>query len=198
MTSAYKNIDFGEKGICKGVYYGQNERVDELNGRIQTRHFPDVALPPNFDPRPLSTKFSLFPIFIRNQDGSATKNSSSIKQTKGVTINDDETNQTVVYNPGTDRGPPITFLRNIHIENQLRKEYIPGTNSDLYGSLSQIAPGKASTTLRPDDKPSTPSKNEIYTTYIPTYLASPYSQSGAIGGEKLNNFTKVQLRNINS
>jgi hypothetical protein len=67
MTSYYQNIDFGENGVCKGIYYGQNERVDELNTRIQSRHFPDVDLPPNFDPRPVSTRFCLFPVVFSYQ-----------------------------------------------------------------------------------------------------------------------------------
>lgn len=182
MISDYKNIDFGEKGICKGIYYGQNERVDELNDRIKTRHFPDVELPPNFDPRPVSTKFCLYPTFIRNPDGSATKKSISMVPSGGISINDDKTYQKVVYNPGTDRGPPITFLKNIDIENQLRKEYLP----------TKIV---NTTTIYSNEK-SIPS--QTYNTYIPNYLANPYinDSSQKIGGNKFNNFTKIQLRNI--
>lgn len=178
MISAYKNIDFGEKGICKGIYYGQNERVDEVNDRIQTRHFPDVDLPPNFDPRPVSTKFCLYPTFIRNSDGSETKKSISIPPTGGITINDDKTYQKVVYNPGTDKGPPITFLKNIDIENQLRKEYTPSKN--VFSSQTTATP-----------------PSQTYTTYIPNYLANPYTNDSSqkIGSNNFNNFTKIQLRN---
>lgn len=221
MISAYENIDFGEKGIAKGIYYGQNERVDELNNRIQTRYFPDVALPPNFDPRPLSTKFCLYPIYIRNSDGSSTKKSISINGKGSVEINKDETNQTVVYNPGTDRGPPITFLKNIDIENQLRKEYIPSTNSNLYKSqLAQPTNSKGLTnqsltnTIPNSNAPSqtynlpspatanwssaTLHSEESLNTYIPNYLANPYTNDSShkIGSNILNNFTKTQLRDF--
>ena len=37
---------------------------NELNTKINSRHFPSTGLQPNFDPRPLSTKYSLanFPL----------------------------------------------------------------------------------------------------------------------------------------
>ena len=40
-------------GIPNGVSYGQNERVEDLNTRINSRNTSDYALPPNFDPRPV-------------------------------------------------------------------------------------------------------------------------------------------------
>jgi hypothetical protein len=42
--------------------YGQNERVDELNARILERDVPDKTLAPNFSPRPVTTKYALFPM----------------------------------------------------------------------------------------------------------------------------------------
>ena len=52
-------------GIPDGVYSGQNDRIDELNARRQSRQFPDQPLQPEFDPRPVSTKYSLFPMIDR-------------------------------------------------------------------------------------------------------------------------------------
>ena len=49
-------------GLSSCVFYGQNERIDELNTRILARNKPDAPLPPNFDPRPTLTKYSVFPI----------------------------------------------------------------------------------------------------------------------------------------
>ncbi len=45
-------------------YIGQQNRVDELNERISNRLEPNNAQP-NFDPRPTSTKYSLFPMIDR-------------------------------------------------------------------------------------------------------------------------------------
>ena len=44
------------------LYYGQNERVDELNARILERDVPDTQLAPNFSPRPVPTKYAVFPM----------------------------------------------------------------------------------------------------------------------------------------
>ena len=52
-------------GVPQGVYYGQNERVDELNDRLQSRQFPDRPLAPNFSSRPIMTKYSRFPVMDR-------------------------------------------------------------------------------------------------------------------------------------
>lgn len=49
-------------GVVEGVFYGQNERTDELNNRIIERNYPDIPLKPNYDPRPISTKYSHFPM----------------------------------------------------------------------------------------------------------------------------------------
>ena len=49
-------------GTVKGLYYGQNERVEELNQRIQGRQFSDKPLAPNFSSRPAMTRYSRFPI----------------------------------------------------------------------------------------------------------------------------------------
>ena len=49
------------KGIPNGVIIGQLERTTELDERILNRRFPSINLKPNYDPRPISTKYSQFP-----------------------------------------------------------------------------------------------------------------------------------------
>ena len=49
-------------GVPSGILYGQNERVDELNERIQSRQFPDKELQPNLSGRPSMSKYDRFPI----------------------------------------------------------------------------------------------------------------------------------------
>ena len=62
-----QNRDDKILGVPVGVYYGQNERVDELNNRMESRQFPDSPLQPNFDPRSVPTKYSKFPIINRRK-----------------------------------------------------------------------------------------------------------------------------------
>ena len=47
-------------GIPDGVSYGQFDREEDLNKRINGRQFPDSPLEPNFGLRPLSTKYTKF------------------------------------------------------------------------------------------------------------------------------------------
>ena len=49
-------------GLPKGLELKQFERTDELNLRLLERNEPQYPLAPNFTPRPVLTKYSLFPI----------------------------------------------------------------------------------------------------------------------------------------
>ena len=40
----------------------RNDYLQEMNDKILNRRFPDMELQPNLDERPISTKYSLFPI----------------------------------------------------------------------------------------------------------------------------------------
>ena len=57
ITPSHINQTSGVIGIPTGISYGQNERVDELNSRLFDRNHPDQSLKPNFDFRPVSTKY---------------------------------------------------------------------------------------------------------------------------------------------
>ena len=52
-------------GVINGVYYCNNERVDELNERIASRNIPSQKLQAQFDVRPVSTKYAMMPILDR-------------------------------------------------------------------------------------------------------------------------------------
>lgn len=116
-----------------GVLIGQNERVEELNRRVIDRISTDAPLQPNFDPRPVATKYSLFPIIDRR----ATPKESIYK--------------TPQYDPqgkfysNLEKGPVDGFLSNINLESSLRNQYhalhrggapqstyVPSSDSDLY------------------------------------------------------------------
>jgi hypothetical protein len=52
-------------GLPTGLLRGQHDRVDELNDRILGRAFDNKPTKAVFDPRSVSTKYSLFPILDR-------------------------------------------------------------------------------------------------------------------------------------
>jgi len=171
-------------GVSNGVLYGQNERVDELNDRIQTRHFPDKALAPNFSPRPTMTKYSHFPMLDNrtsnkvpihtNYDYSMITNFSPPVMMNGQVngfINNVDTetilrNQTVALNRGADQGV-----------------YVPSSNSDLY---------KVHVPSRPSDQPHLLlfEKPVFENAIHPNIAAIP-----RIGVDQFNNNTRTQLRN---
>jgi hypothetical protein len=181
-TYLHNEIDTNENGIVHGFYSGQNDRVDELNERIQGRQFPDNPLRPNFDPRPVPTKYSLFPVIDRK-----TPPRFPWKQ---------EYLDNSGFSPATQNGPPKPYLQNIDTETILRNQtvalqhgaiegvFVPSSNSDLYRvsmpSPSVIQPQAfPNLFVRPSfaEVPSNPIKNQ------------------PIGNDIFHNFTRVQLRN---
>ena len=119
-------------GLSEYLYYGQNERVDELNDRMASRHFPDSPLQPNFDPRPVPTKYAHFPIINRRTP------------LKEPVIPYLDYNSSINFNPGTQNAPSSGYFNNVEVENRLRNQYfalqrgaeqdvyVPSSNSDLY------------------------------------------------------------------
>ena len=177
------NIDEKIYGIPEGISYGQNERVDELNDRINSRNYPDIPLAPNFDPRPVPTKYSLFPIVNRRKE---TREPIRLSINHEVGIN---------FNPGTRNAPPAGYTNNIDIETSLRNQtvalqhgadqgyYVPSKNSDLY-NVSVIS----KPTIQPH--PDLFNKQE-YKTFIPVSL-----EQKKIGKDRFHNETRTQLRSI--
>ena len=169
-------------GIPNGIYYGQFERTEELNNRIQDRNFPDKQLQMNFDPRPVATKYSLFPIIDRR-----TIPNENI--TKLDTYNLHEN-----FYPGNSRAPPSGYLHNIEIENNLRNQYfalqhgaeqsvyVPSSNSDLY---------KVNVVSRPSIQP----HPDLFTK--PELVGRTYTnvENTNIGNDTFFNHTRTQLRN---
>lgn len=175
-------IQTDENGVVQGFYSGQNDRVDELNARIQGRQFPDNPLRPNFDPRPVPTKYSLFPVIDR-------KTPSRYPLQKDYLDNSG-------FSPATQNGPPKPYLQNIDTETILRNQtvalqhgaiqgvFVPSSNSDLY-RVSMPSPSVS----QPQAFPNLfvpPSFTEVH--------SKPISNQ-PIGQSIFHNFTRVQLRN---
>lgn len=171
-------------GLPQYLYYGQFERVDELNDRIASRQFPDSPLQPNFDPRPVPTKYSLFPVINRRTP------------MKEPVIPYLDYNLNINFNPGSQRAPPSGYMNNIDIENKLRNQYfaiqhgaeqsvyVPSSKSDLYntrvpqGSQQDPQPHPGLFLMQEFD----PAPN-------------PNIAESGIGKDVLYNHTRTQLRN---
>jgi hypothetical protein len=174
------NLQESEKimGIPEGIYYGQFDRVNELNTRLGSRQFPDIALQPNFDPRPLSTKYTFNPSYS--------------KPTVRIQRNVDHVVE-LNFNPGSSRAPPQGFLNNIDKETILRNQvfalqhgadqaiYVPSSNSDLYKTTIVSTPGE------PQPFPNLFSKSQFSATENPV-------EGTTIGKNVFFNHTRTQLR----
>lgn len=170
-------------GIPEYLYYGQNERVDELNSRMTERQFPDSPLEPNFSPRSIPTKYSHFPIINRR------------KPMNEPIIPYLDYNSNVNFNPGSSRAPPSGFLNNVDVETVLRNQtvaiqradqniYIPSSNSDLYNvRVSMTGPSEQTHPLL-FEKPQFDGR------------IHPNVAGSDIGRDQFFNHTRTQLRKI--
>jgi hypothetical protein len=176
-------------GIPEGIYYGQNDRVDELNNRMLQHFQPDsnTVLQPNYNIRGTPTRnCSVFPIL-------------DIKQKARTKIIQSEYNTQENFAPMTTAGPIKGFISNIQSESQLRNQfyslqhgadqsvYIPSSKSDLYV----------------DSVPETNSKLQEIQPFIELFKKNTFittenafiKNSRNIGKDIFNNNTKIQLRN---
>lgn len=170
-------------GLIPGILYGQNERVDELNNRIIGRIQCDTTLFPNFDVRPVSTKYSRFPMIDR------------VTMPK-VGIRAPTTDYSIesTFAPVHSRGPVDGFLTNVDKESDLRNQffamqsapqatYVPKSNSDLY--KVSVAPSS-----RPEEQP----YPGLFDQYKMNILAPVRNANPSVGSQQFLNNTRVQLR----
>jgi len=103
----------------------------ETNTRIYDRNLPSQILQPYIDARPVSTKYSYFPIVDPRKSIQ-----TPLQQMPKYNIHH-------VFNPGNTKSPYSGFSSNINKESELRNQiyaiqkcsqsvYVPNINSDLY------------------------------------------------------------------
>ena len=169
-------------GVPTGVSYGQHERVDELNDRLQSRQFSDKPLAPNFSSRPVLTKYSHFQITDRRAPFQ-----ESILPIEQHNV---ETN----FSPATHRGPPSAFLSNIDVESGLRNQtvalqksnqsvYVPDSSSELYNVRLTPSTG-------PNPHPGLFLRDQTF--------SDLRARNENIGKDMFNNHTRTQLRGASS
>ena len=127
------NDDPNVTGAIKGLWQGQHARLDELDARLTERQFPDRPLQPNFDFRPVATKYSYLPIIDRRE------------RPQVPIVNQGVYNTATNFSPATSNGPVNSYLANIDLETVLQNRhvslqhgadqgvYVPSSKSDLYG-----------------------------------------------------------------
>jgi hypothetical protein len=169
-------------GVVHGIQYGQNDRVDELNQRLTTRDYPDIPLEPNYDPRPIPTKYALFPIVNRRTP----------RQEAQLTYV--EYDNELIFNPGSSRAPSSGYVNKVDLETVLRNQYfaiqhgadqgvyIPASDSDLY---------KVNVISRPSTQP----YPLLFDRQMFSNSVHPNNENSIIGRDAFFNHTRTQLRN---
>lgn len=169
-------------GLVSGLIRGQNERVDELNTRILGRFESDQPLQPNFSVRPVSTKYSHFPIIDQRKSANV------------PIITTPEYSTQTSFAPITSNGPVCGFVKNVNVESELRNQfhaiqngasqgvYIPCSQSDLYKT---ILPVPSNPVVQPHMGLFNPP---------PTCKTSKPSLGNHVGSQQFFNNTRTQMR----
>jgi hypothetical protein len=170
-------------GVIQGVAYGQNERVDELNDRISSRHFADSHLEPNLGSRAIPTKYSHFPIVNRRTPA------------KEPVLPFIDYNSNANFTPAVSRGPVSGYLNNVDTETILRNQvfanqrgadqnvYVPSSTSELYN-------------VRVVSRPMEQTHPLLFTKHQFNNAVHPNNQDRRIGNETFFNHTRTQLRSM--
>lgn len=165
------------------LYHGQFARTDELNHRILERSVPDSPLPPNFTPRPVLSKYALFPMLDSRKPATV-----PIEPNYNYSLN---TN----FTPALMKNGPVSgFINNVQLESDLRNQnyalnrgndqttYVPSSNSDLY---------KVYIPSSPSDQP----HPELFTPPVLNQQVHPNIQNAPqVGKDTFHNNTRVQLK----
>ena len=184
MLSHY-GVSLDTVGSSPNLYIGQQERTDELNTRIVNRMFPDVELRPNFGPRPVSTKYSLFPIV-----DSYSRTTEPYKPYLDYYPE-------IMFNPGNAKAPIHGFLNKIDLESELRNQGSILTKNDL-GNNKHI-PSLESDMYIPMDTKSPTRDFEVQPhplLFSPFMIGDSSTESipQSVGVDRFHNHTRTQLR----
>ena len=193
--SSYASPDYNAPlpqwpGLSNGIYYGQFQCMDEINQRILARDQSDKPLPPNFDPRPVLTKYALFPML-----------DNRMPATVPIQANYNYSLEKNFTPPLMSVGPVSGFINNVEVESNLRNQffalqkgagqnvYIPSSNSDLY---------KVHVTSSPN-QPAQPFPGLFD---VPAFQCNPNQANLAkepeVGRDIFHNGTRNQLRVVNT
>jgi len=183
-NEATYNYMLSPYGVEYAVSIGQYARTEDINDRIYQRMFPDIDLKPNFDPRPVSTKYSHLPIV-----DSYARTTVPLKPYLDY-------HPEVMFNPGNAKAPVSGILNKIDLESDLRNQryllekydlgnkYIPSLDSDMYKVTVKSSDNGAALNAHP-------------LLFTPFLVGNPDTASDIpknIGIDQFHNHTRTQLR----
>lgn len=169
------------KGVPFGVYLGQQERTNEIDERIFQRNFPSSPLEPNYDPRPISTKYSYFPGLSGRKQIHTSKNTYPIY------------NIHEVFNPGTGKAPCSGILNDIDNETYLRNQHFALQKGDKHYYVPQSGSELFKDYVYTTDKRLQPHP-DLFNNYNFENNRPRYSSLNNIGKNLFNNHTRNQMK----
>ena len=98
-------------GVVDGAYVASADRVDELSNRMFARNVPSQDMQPNYDMRPVATKYTVMPIYDQYKTVSESTRSYPVYSPHNV------------FNPGTSRPHFNGFAANVNVESTLRNQW---------------------------------------------------------------------------
>ena len=158
------------------------EKLDTMNNKLYTRNIPSNTIQPNFNARPVSSKYSKLPLIDHR------------KESNVPIINQENYNSEEVFYPGTRKPHYCGFATNIDKESTLRNQffalqaadqarYIPPSTSDLY--------------MNPINFQTVPvNLEETMLFREPEFADFNPNPSVIIGNRIFDNATRVQLKNL--
>jgi len=164
--------------VVDGHYTCQQDRTQLLNDRIAQRNIPGGNLEPSIGFRPVMTKYAIMPIVDQ-------KVKSNVNIPRYPVYSPHKT-----YNVGNRSAPWSGFASSVNIESTLRNqffalqkcnqsEFVPSSNSDLYGLSVPIEENKQTHPLL--------FKQDEFRDFNPNNVEGQQSL--------FNNFTRQQLLN---
>ena len=173
-------------GSPYGLTVGQEPRVEDLNARILDRCFPDMDLQPNFDPRPISTKYTMLSVV-----------DSYKRPTERLKPYMDYHTE-VFFSPATTKAPVSGFLKKVDLESNLRNQ---NYRLEKYDLGNKYAPNPESDMYKvtvPQQKGDNLALKEHPLLFTPFALESSTDEFTAenitVGQSKFHNCTRTQLR----
>ena len=170
-------------GVVDGMFVASADRVDDLSNRMFARNVPSQDLQPNFDMRPVATKYAVMPIY------------DQYKPTTEVLRSYPTYSPYNVYNPGTSRPHFNGFASKVNVESTLRNQwfalqnaeqsvYVPSSTSDLYNTAIAYRP-----VMMPH-----PHLAEDYSASLEPHNCNPMN----LGRRVFENPTRMQLKDVSS
>ena len=168
-------------GVVDGVYVASASRVDDLSNRMFARNMPSHDLQPNFDMRPVATKYTVMPVYDQYKPAAEPMRSYPVYSPH------------TVYNPGTAKPHFNGFASKVNVESTLRNQwfalqnaqqsvYVPSSSSDLYNTAIDYKP-----VLMPH-----PHLGDDYSTTFAPH--NPNTMN--LGRGIFENSTRVQLKDV--